>query len=242
VLTVEKSEITYSANQVAQQIDVKPVTLRAWCKALEEAGYKIMRDEQGNRLYTERDISALRQLSEYMNKNLEWDQATKLIIDEFSEQLLPLANPQETHHPESNEMARTIQETNETLQQMREAMKQQREFYQELIKRLDERDRYIEDSVNHRDEQMMTAARTIQEMNGTLQQMREAMKQQREFNQELIKILDETDRYIEDSVNHRDEQMMTVLQEIQENTRLEIAAAREQQEEKQPWWQRLLGK
>jgi hypothetical protein len=235
---VEKSKITYSEKQVAQQIAVKPVTFRAWCKALEQAGYKIMRDEQGNRLYTERDISALRQLSEYMNKNLEWDQATKLIIDEFSEELLPLANPQEAHNPESNEMAKTIQEMNETLQQMREAMKQQREFNQELIKLLDERDRYIEDSVKHRDEQMMTAARNIQEMNETLQQMRETMKQQREFNQELIKLLDETDRYIEDSVKHRDEQMMT---QIQENTRQEIAAAIEQQEV-QPWWKRLLGK
>ena len=92
--------------------------------------------------------------------------------------------------------------------------------------------------MKHRDEQMMTAARNIQEMNETLQQMRETMKQQREFNQELIKLLDETDRYIEDSVKHRDEQMMT---QIQENTRQEIAAAIEQQEV-QPWWKRLLGK
>ncbi len=142
---MEKSEITYSVKQVAQQIGVKPVTLRAWCQALEQAGYKIMRDEQGNRLYTERDISALRQLSEYVNKNIEWDQATKLIIDEFSEQLLSVANTQEPQNPESNEFVRTIQEMNETLQQMREAMQRQHDVNQAIINRLDERDRYIED-------------------------------------------------------------------------------------------------
>jgi DNA-binding transcriptional MerR regulator len=228
---VEKSEITYSVKQVAEQIGVKPVTFRAWCNALEQAGYKIMRDEQGNRLYTERDIFTLRQLSEYMNKNIEWDQAIKLIIDEFTEELLPLANPQEPHNTESNEMVRTIQELNETLQQMREAVQRQHDVNQAIIKRLDERDRFIED-----------LDRTIQEMNKTSQQMREAMQQQREFNQELIKIVDETDRYIEDSVKHRDEHMMTALRQIEENTRLEIAAAREQQEEKQPWWKLLLRK
>jgi DNA-binding transcriptional MerR regulator len=228
---VEKSEITYSVKQVAQQIGVKPVTLRAWCQALEQAGYKIMRDEQGNRLYTERDISALRQLSEYVNKNIEWDQATKLIIDEFSEQLLSVANTQEPHNPESNKFVRTIQEMNETLQQMREAMQRQHDVNQAIINRLDERDRYIED-----------LDRIIQEMNKTLQQMREAMQQQREFNQELIKIVDETDRYIEDSVKHRDEQMMTALRQIEETTRPEIATARGQQEEQQPWWKLLLRK
>ncbi len=171
---------SFSASQVAQQIGVKAVTLRTWCKALEDSGYNIIRDEHNNRVFTERDISALRMFQDCMTKSLGWEAATTLVIKEFGAELPPIAN-----------------------------------------------------SNNVRDETQTTLLSALNEMHEMMADMAEEMRQQREFNQELVKRLDQQSMYIEETIKRRDEQLMQTLRQMQENTRLQLAAA---QEKKKSWW------
>jgi DNA-binding transcriptional MerR regulator len=58
------------------------------------------------------------------------------------------------------------------------------------------------------------------------------LEKQEEFNQELLKRLDQQQEYIDKNINHRDEQLMAVLREIQETKKLTAVTT----EEKKSWW------
>lgn len=74
----------------------------------------------------------------------------------------------------------------------------------------------------------------LNEFRETMVQMSEHMKRQEQFNQELIKRLEERDRYIEQSIRVRDERLMETLREFQESRKLMAAA----EEKKKSWWKR----
>ena len=114
----------FSAREVSQQIDVKPVTLRAWSKSLEDNGYKIFRDPQAGRMYSETDILALRRWKEFMDKGLKWEQAAKLILEELGDGIAPDANEFDK------------------LKDMQSQIDALMDFNRELVQRLDQRDRH----------------------------------------------------------------------------------------------------
>ncbi len=74
-----------------------------------------------------------------------------------------------------------------------------------------------------------TAERLAAEFNEQLELMRQ---QQDAFNRALLDRLEQQQRYIEESVKVRDEQIMTVLREIQEGKKA-LAAAEQQKR----WWE-----
>lgn len=76
---------------------------------------------------------------------------------------------------------------------------------------------------------------TAEDLAKVIEGLEQQRKQQEEFNKALIDRLDERDRYIEESIRKRDENLMVVLREIQDSKK-QIAAAEEEKEIKKPWW------
>jgi predicted transcriptional regulator len=80
----------------------------------------------------------------------------------------------------------------------------------------------------------------IAEIKQQLVDQRESMQRQEEFNKALLQKLDEQQKYIEQSIERRDRQLMEVLKESQQ-ARIEAAAATTQEEKKKGFFSRLFG-
>ncbi|MFD1676363.1 MerR family transcriptional regulator [Alicyclobacillus fodiniaquatilis] len=225
---MEQWDKTFSAREVSQQIDVKPVTLRAWAKALEDAGYQIYRDPQAGRLYTERDISALRKWKEFMDKNLTWEQAAKLIIEEFGDALAPDARPGE-------------RSDNGAIAELKEYMQRQEEFNKALVERLEceiqDQRNYIQEILAALAEDKRYLLESSEEERVQLQQRHDELNQKiidklEEQNKQLLEKVEEQQRYIDATLQRRDEQLMQTIRSMQANTMKEVAATLEQKKKK----------
>ncbi|WP_207549780.1 MerR family transcriptional regulator [Alicyclobacillus tolerans] len=213
---------TFSSSQVAQQIDVKTVTLRAWCKYLEnEFDYKIMRDDQGNRMFTEVDISALRKFKEYMEKNLGWEKAAELVVREFSDRL--------------SVVDKNVDDANidliETINSIQKELENQQLFNQELVRLLDEREKSFEEKLKRIITPLHLQLETSHEEKQLILEKHEKIKMELigkiDFLQKEYEKKDELKhRYIEESLKRRDEELLKILRTIQENTERELAATK----------------
>lgn len=65
------------------------------------------------------------------------------------------------------------------------------------------------------------------------------VERQEDFNRELLKRLEEQQRYIEERIDKRDRLLMQTLREYQQQTQKLIAAT---EEEKLPWYKKLFKK
>lgn len=225
---MEQWDKTFSAREVSQQIDVKPVTLRAWAKALEQAGYRIYRDPQAGRLYTERDISALRKWKEFMDKNLTWEQAAKLIIEEFGDGLAAGARPVE-------------QSDNGAIAELKEYMLRQEDFNKALVERLereiqDQRE-YIQEILAALAEDKRLLLESSEGEKAQLQQRQDELNQKvidklEEQKEQLMKKVEEQQRYIDATLQRRDEELMRTIRSMQEDAMKEVAATMEPKKKK----------
>ena len=223
----------FSAREVSQQIDVKPVTLRAWSKSLEDNGYKIFRDPQAGRMYSESDISALRRWKEFMDKGLKWEQAAKLILEAFGD---GIATDAKASQPSIA--------TEDALSEMQSHIDSLMQFNRELVRRLDERDQQLEErdklfeeSLKRLLEPVRLQLEASQEEKQRLETEREALKNDilqalEEQSKEFKKRDQEREEFIEQSIKRRDEQLMQTLRAMQENTQREIAATMETKKRK----------
>lgn len=84
-------------------------------------------------------------------------------------------------------------------------------------------------------------AEELRKMREEIQTLREYSEKQEGFNQALIKRLDEQQKYIDTKLEVRDQRLLESLKESME-TRNQIAAASEEQENKKGFWQKLFGK
>ena len=78
------SEQAFWSSEVAKMLGVQDVTVRSWALRLEKSGYSFVRDSNGKRAYSERDISVLRFLqSKVQDKKLKLDDAARVTAERF---------------------------------------------------------------------------------------------------------------------------------------------------------------
>lgn len=81
----------------------------------------------------------------------------------------------------------------------------------------------------------------VNEFTKEITELKEMMQQQQQFNKTLVDRLDAQQRYIEESLNKRDQVLMQALQEMKES-RLALAAAKEEEKQKKGFFSRLFGR
>lgn len=84
-------------------------------------------------------------------------------------------------------------------------------------------------------------AEELNEMKGLMKDLLHQNRLQEEFNKKLVEKLDNQQRFIEESLKRRDEQLLSNIRDMQESARL-IAASKEQEEEKKGFFARLFKK
>jgi len=146
----------YSPKEIALILDISDSNLRKWCLAIEEAGYLFSRTDNNRRVFFERDKVALKQFRELVQvQNLSLQNAAILVAGRLKEDASGL--------PHGENAVTEVRSDNAVLVNVISEIEQLKELNRQLLKRLDEQDKYIEERLNKRDELLMESLRESQE-------------------------------------------------------------------------------
>lgn len=142
-----RQENTYWSREMADLLKIGDSTLRKWCRVLEAQGYRFIRDEQERRAFTDHDALALRYFKELTHdKGVALNSAAKAVTERFNggaSQSVALGD------------TAPIERSDGAMQQLLDHVQRQEEFNKVLLQELADQRRYIEESLNRRDEQLM---------------------------------------------------------------------------------------
>mgnify|MGYP001062716822 CR=1 FL=1 len=150
----------YTTKQVADNLGIVTSTLRKWALLLEQYGYKFERNEKNQRMFFDSDMLALRNLKELTQQDgMSLENAVKSIADkgELREEISL------SDFEDNSKLEAKLDELLEYVKRQDERIEMQEQFNKELIKRLEEQNKYIANSMEKRDQQLMLAMREVQE-------------------------------------------------------------------------------
>lgn len=75
-----ENEKTMWPSDLAKQLDIKPVTLRAWSNAFEQHGFEFLKDQSGRRAYTEENAMMFTKFQE-LCKTMNQDNAINSVME-----------------------------------------------------------------------------------------------------------------------------------------------------------------
>lgn len=74
-MDLSEQEMQYTAKDLAASLDVTTSTLRRWAIALESAHYPFKRNEKGQRIYAEQDITTFEELKKLLGEKMTFADA-----------------------------------------------------------------------------------------------------------------------------------------------------------------------
>lgn len=151
----ESHEKSYWSKEIAGTVGIADSTLRKWCRLLETAGYRFVKDDNNRRAFTERDAILLKQLKILTyEKGIALDTAINAVIARFGDGAtrdIPLPGTP------------AVPQDDKRYDQIMERFDQQEAFNKALLDRLDRQTEYIEQSIKKRDENLMQVLKDMQE-------------------------------------------------------------------------------
>lgn len=150
-----RADKTYWSREVAAHLQIGDSTVRKWCRVLEAQGYRFIKDEQDRRAFTDHDAIAMRFFKELtQEKGVALESAAKAVVARFGREAAQVVPPSDTGLVVRQESA-----TEAAMHRLLEHVDRQEEFNQALLQELADQRRYIEDSLNRRDELLMRTLR-----------------------------------------------------------------------------------
>jgi DNA-binding transcriptional MerR regulator len=144
-------EQTYFGSEVASTLKIGSSTLRKYSLALEEQGYVFDRGMNNSRIFYQKDVAMIQRIMNAMNKkNITLEQAIKLAISSVPEDIVATA-VMDKQTESSIGVA------------MLERLERLEKINLELVKRLEEQQRMLQERDTKRDEQLITVLREVQE-------------------------------------------------------------------------------
>lgn len=179
---MQEQEKAYTTKEISDHLEIGTSTLRKWCLALEENGYKFSRTESNKRLFVDRDLVALKYFKKLVQgENFSLGNASKVIASKYTSKASETRTP--TVLQENDDEQHSLRRSDEMIQQLIEHMKKQDEhierqerFNQELLERLDKQQTYIEERLNERDKTLVQSLREVQETKKLIAAAREEQK------------------------------------------------------------------
>lgn len=166
----DEKQIVYAPKEVASLLGIEPVTLRNYAKLLEGQGYIFHKNEKNQRGYFDKDIIAFRKFIALKNQSgMTLERATTAIISWIQSE-------NEAHSDMKNGALQNISDRSkeEILKEFQDFKEQQLAFNQELLQQLKGQQKYIEETLNRRDQELLSMFREVQETKKEL-----AMSQQK---------------------------------------------------------------
>lgn len=184
---MSETVMTYTASEVADLLQVSGSTLRKWCIALENEGYNFVRGNNDQRFFTDQNIIVLKRL-----KHLIQDR--KITVSDSVKTVISMIDTESRTAGVRDEQPSGEQDLTAFVE---------RSEYREIIERLDK---------------------------------------QEQFNRLLLEKLEEQQRYIDNSLNRRDEQLMLAIRQSMETQKQLAIAETIEKEQSKSWWKRLFNK
>lgn len=146
-----RKENTYWSREIASILQIAESTLRKWCQVLESHGYRFIRDDQERRAFTDHDAIAMRHFKDLTkDKGVSLEIAAKAVVERFNRTAIQVIAPSDTIDSGRYEG---------DMDRIFGYIERQERFNAELVRKLDEQQRYIEESIQRRDEQLTAYVR-----------------------------------------------------------------------------------
>lgn len=156
-----KREQAYWSTDVAKNLSIGESTLRKYCLALENENYHFIRGSNNSRAFTDKDIIVLRRFKNLIHQErVTLKEAATIVINEFSNtDRTPGVTEEQTEKQIYENDYMTREQGNEIL----ERLKKQEQFNKSLLEQLEKQQKYIEESIIKRDQQLLESIREVQE-------------------------------------------------------------------------------
>ena len=152
-----------TTSNVASMFGVHHNTVRKWVSVLEKRGYAIKHEQRGKvqvKLFNEEDIEVLRIIHEVVkNPNVSLEQAVTLAIEATVQPDERGANAVEV----ASVSPEPVPSVEARLKIHAQQLQAQLAFNKELVDRLERNQRFIEESIKRRDEQLTQVLRVLTE-------------------------------------------------------------------------------
>jgi hypothetical protein len=164
--TIEKA---YATKEISLTLDIGSSTLRKWCLALEENGYYFARTDNQKRLFVARDVVALRYFQKLVQgENFSLDNAAKVIASKYKVEASESRTPSvllENEEEQSyfwHSYEEDMEEIKELVTNQSEVITKQTELIKDLVTRMDQQQKYIDEKLAKQDELLLDAIRESQ--------------------------------------------------------------------------------
>lgn len=153
----------YSTKDIAKITDIAESTVRKYAQLLEANGYIFNRGVSGYRIFSEQDINIFLEFkntpkSESSVEDTAHDIAAKYVA---KPNIREVSVSDDTLQPQAIDSA-MVGDLLEKIDVLTDMSKKQREFNEELIKRLDQQQKYIDNRLEERDQMLIESLRQSQ--------------------------------------------------------------------------------
>jgi DNA-binding transcriptional MerR regulator len=176
---MNKTHYQYSPKEMSDLLGVGDSTLRKYCIAIENHNYFFSRTDNQRRVFFDKDVVVLKAFRDLVKvQNMSMENASAIVAskykDETSEQT-DSANNVPDIRSEENHIVKLV----ERMEQMENTQNQLIELNTQLLKRLDEQQKYIEERLEKRDNLLMESIRESQETKQLLLEHQKEEKKKR---------------------------------------------------------------
>lgn len=171
----DQIEKAYTPKEVFTTLDIGDSTLRKWCLSLEKNGYGFIRNDKNRRIYVEGDLVVLRHFQNLVKENMPLDNAAKLVVDRFGKGAFEVSTV--SVPAEKGEERHDLDGSNtEDIKELKGLVENQNDLIKELISRMDQQQKYIDERLEQRDRKLMESIRESQEERKALLQLAAAQE------------------------------------------------------------------
>lgn len=157
------TEHYYSPKELTAMMDISDSTLRKWCLALEEHRYYFSRTDNKKRVFTDRDVVVLKQLQNLIQiQHLSHQNAAMIVANRYREDASEHPNS-ENSVPAIRSDSEIITKLNSELDTLKEQQEQLITLNKQLIQRLDEREKYIDERLNQQQEALLESINELKQ-------------------------------------------------------------------------------
>lgn len=153
---MEGTEKPISPKDVHISLGIGDSTLRKWCLAMEAQDYQFSRTDNNRRVFFEKDMTVLRHFRNLVQvQNFSIENAAIIVVSKHKDDASLQTN--------SENSVPVLRDSNEIISKLLDHIEHQEEFNKQLLKRLDEQQKYIEERLDKRDSLLLESIREAQE-------------------------------------------------------------------------------
>jgi DNA-binding transcriptional MerR regulator len=166
----------YTTADVFNRTGIPRATIKHYAQILEKEGYKIIRNEKGHRLFTDKDIDTFKELRALVTGNVGLEEAARAIVVRGRYQ----SAKEEPETLNTASLARITEDKLDFILAKVSQLDELKQEIQDLRTQLEERDSYIKKSIDERDQKLMAVIREGLETRKQLAVSQEQLKVRQE--------------------------------------------------------------